>query len=99
VLHVQVVVSRKTPLDGRLEIPESLAHRLITSDAPLVVSIPGAQEAVRVEEMPCACAKGAGGNHVHHFLAAEALKSLPVGANVNLAVDVDEGSVRIELPT
>jgi hypothetical protein len=99
VLHVQVVVSRKTPLDGRLEIPESLAHRLITSDAPLVVSIPGAQEEVRVEEMPCTCAKGAGGNHVHHFLAAEALKSLPVGANVNLAVDVDDGSVRIELPT
>ena len=99
VLHVQVVVSRKTPLDGRLEIPESLAHRLITSDAPVVISIPGAEEGARVEEMPCTCAKGAGGSHIHHFLAAEVLKSLPVGANVNLVVDVDEGSVRIELPT
>jgi hypothetical protein len=40
-----------------------------------------------------------GANHRHHFLAADALKSLPAGANVNLVVDVDEGSVRIELPT
>ena len=99
VLHLQVVVSRKTPLDGRLEIPESLAHRLLATDEPLIVSIPGAQADVRVEEMPCTCAKGAGGNHIHHFLAADALKSLPAGANVNLVVDVDEGSVRIELPT
>ena len=97
-LHLQVVVSRKTPLDGRLEIPESLAHRLLTSDEPLILSIPGVQADVRVEEMPCTCAKGAGGNHIHHFLAADALKSLPAGANVNLVIDVDEGSVRIELP-
>jgi hypothetical protein len=99
VLHLQVVVSRKTPFDGRLEIPESLAQRLLTSNAPLMLSIPGAQADMRVEEMPCTCAKGAGGNHIHHFLAADALKSLPAGANVNLVVDVDEGSVRIELPT
>lgn len=98
-LHLQVVVSRKTPLDGRLEIPESLAHRLTSGETPLVVSMPGAVADVRVEEMACTCAKGAGANHRHHFLAAEALKSLPAGANVNLVVDVDEGSVRIELPT
>lgn len=98
-LHLQIVVSRKTPLDGRLEIPESLAHRLTSNDEPLVVSIPGAETAARVEEMACTCAKGAGGNHRHHFLAAEAFKSLPAGANVNLLVDVDEGSARIELPT
>ena len=98
-LHLQVVVSRKTPLDGRLEIPESLAHRLASGDVPLVISLPGTQAEVRVEEMACTCAKGAGANHQHHFLAAEALKSLPAGANVNLVVDVEEGSVRIELPT
>ena len=86
-------------MDGRLEIPESLAHRLSSSDARLVVSLPGAEADARIEEMPCTCAKGAGGNHVHHFLSGEALKTLPAGANVNLVVDVDEGSVRIELPT
>ena len=98
-LHVQVVVSRKTATDGRLEIPESLAHRLLESEAPLIVALPGTEEVLRVEEMPCTCAKGAGANHRHHFLSADALKSLPAGANVNLVVDVDEGSVRIELPT
>ena len=99
VLHLQVVVSRKTALDGRLEIPESLAHRLTANEAPVTISVPGGQAEVRVEEMACTCAKGAGGNHVHHFLAADALKALPAGANVNLAVDVDEGLVRIEVPT
>ena len=98
-LHLQVVVSRKTPRDGRLEIPESLAHRLSSIDTHLVVSLPGVEADARVEEMPCTCSKGPGGNHRHHFLAAEALKALPAGANVNLVVDVDEGSVRIELPT
>ena len=99
VLHLQVVVSRKTVLDGRLEIPESLAHRLTANEVPLTMSVPGGEAEVRVEEMACTCAKGAGGNHVHHFLAADALKALPAGANVNLAVDVDEGLVRIEVPT
>jgi hypothetical protein len=98
VLHLQVVVSRKTPLDGRLEIPELLAHRLAASEVALTVSIPGGEAEVRLEEMACTCAKGAGGNHLHHFLAADALKALPAGANVNLEVDVDEGLVRIEVP-
>lgn len=98
-LHLQVVVSRKTALDGRLEIPESLARRLSDSEVPLRISIPGGEADVRVEEMACTCTKGAGGNHLHHFLAADALKVLPAGANVNLAVDVDEGLVRIEVPT
>ena len=98
-LHLQLVVSRKTPMDGRLEIPESLAYTLSSSDAPVTVTLPGAETQARVEEMPCTCAKGTSGAHVHHFLSADALKSLPPGANVNLVVDVDEGSVRIELPT
>lgn len=98
-LHLQVVVSRKTALDGRLEIPESLARRLTDSEIQLRISIPGGETDVRVEEMACTCLKGAGGNHLHHFLAADALKALPAGANVNLAVDVDEGMVRIEVPT
>ena len=98
-MHLQVVVSRKTALDGRLEIPESLARRLSDSDVPLRISIPGGESDVRVEEMACTCLKGAGGNHVHHFLAADALKALPAGCNVNLSVDVDEGAVRIEVPT
>jgi len=98
VLHLQTVVSRKTPLDGRLEIPESLAGRLESTGTGLIVSLFGEEAGARIEEMACTCAKGAGANHVHHFLAADALRSLPAGANVNLSVDVDQGLVRIELP-
>lgn len=95
-LLLQTVVSRKTPLDGRLEIPASLADRLSESGESLSVSVAGDEEPVMLEEMACTCAKG-GGNHVHNFLASEILKSLPAGANVNLAIDVEEGLIRIEL--
>jgi hypothetical protein len=99
VLHLLAIVSRKTPLDGRLEIPESLANRLSSTEGRVTVSLPGSEAPARVEEMACTCAKGAGGNHCHYFLAADVLKSLPAGADVNLSVDVDEGLVRIELLT
>ena len=95
-LHLKTVVSRKTPLDGRLEIPEELASRLSSSDTPLSISLHGEESRVSVEEMACTCAKGAGGNHVHWFLRDDILKALPVGANVDLAVDVDEGLIHIE---
>lgn len=95
-LHFQTMVSRKTPLDGRLEIPESLAGRLASTEAPLHLSLLGNEVPVQLAEMACTCAKGAGGNHRHHFLVAESLKALSIGASVNLAVDVDEGLIRIE---
>jgi hypothetical protein len=90
------MVSRKTALDGRLEIPESLAGRLASTEAPLRVAVLGNDAPVQLEEMTCTCAKGAGGNHRHHFLVAEMLKDLTSGANINLAVDVDAGLIRIE---
>lgn len=96
-LHLNTVVSRKTPLDGRLEIPEALAQRLSAADIPLAVLLHGEEAAAHVEEMACTCAKGAGSNHVHRFLSSDALRSLPAGANVELAVDVDEGLIRIGL--
>jgi hypothetical protein len=99
VLHLHAIVSRKTPLDGRLEIPESLASRLSSTEGALTLALDGSEVGARVEEMACTCAKGAAGNHRHYFLAADVLKSLPAGADVNLSVDVDEGLVRIELLT
>lgn len=95
-LHVTTVVSRKTPLDGRLEIPGSLADRLSSLGGELVISLGGEDSAARLEVMTCTCAKGAGANHQHHFLAAESLTALPAGATVNLSVDVDEGRVGIQ---
>ena len=98
VLLLQTVVSRKTPLDGRLEIPASLADRLASTGEPLSVVVGGEEEPVHLEEMSCTCAKAAAGAaHVHSFLSSEILKVLPVGANVSLAVDVDEGVISIEV--
>ena len=99
-LHVTIPVSRKTPLDGRLEIPESLAQRLLSTGEPLSLELRGDEVSVHVEEMACTCAKGsASGKHVHHFLSSDALKTLPAGVNVELAVDVEQGLIGIELVT
>ena len=95
-LHVKTVVSRKTPLDGRLEIPESLAHRLSSSDTTPSIALQGDEFPASVERMACTCVKGAGANHRHHFLSSERLKSLPAGAGVSLVVDVDRGIIGIE---
>ena len=88
-------VSRKTPLDGRLEIPASLADRLLSSGEPLSLSFQGAEEGANVEAMACTCAKG-GGNHEHHFLAAESLKALSPNSSVTLLVDLDGGRIEID---
>lgn len=96
-LVLKTVVSRKTPRDGRLEIPSSLADRLASAESPLVLSIGGFEQAAQVEAMPCTCAKSATtGKHVHHFLSSEILKSLPAEANVNVEVDVVRGHIQIE---
>ena len=95
-LHVNTLVSRKTPLDGKLEIPEMLADRLSAS-ASLAVVMDNESTPVGLEQMPCTCAKGAGTGHVHHFLVADELKTLPVGSNVNLSVDVDEGVIHLDI--
>lgn len=89
-------VSRKTPLDGRLEIPASLADRLQSSEMPLVLAISGNESSVHVEAMACTCAKGAGNNHEHHFLRAESLKALAPNASVTLLVDLEAGRVDID---
>jgi hypothetical protein len=89
-------VSRKTPLDGRLEIPASLADRLNATGAPLVLGVSGDDEAINVEAMACTCAKGAGNNHEHHFLRAESLKALTPDASVTLLVDLEAGRVEID---
>ena len=88
-------VSRKTPLDGRLEIPASLADRLTSSGEPLSLSLAGTEEGVSVEAMQCTCSK-AGGHHEHHFLAAELLRGLSPNSSVTLLVDLEAGRIEID---
>lgn len=95
-IYLTIPVSRKTPLDGRLEIPESVARRMTEVEGPVRVVVAGQEAVVSIEDMACTCAK-AGGNHVHHFLAAGLLKSLPAGANARLAIDIDRGVVGMEI--
>ena len=95
-ITLSAIVSRKTPLDGRLEIPASLADRLSSSEQVLQLQVFGVEGAVSVEEMACTCSKAAGPNHVHSFLAGDILKSLPPNASVTLAVDLDRGVIRID---
>ena len=89
-------VSRKTPVDGRLEIPASLADRLLSLETPLSVSLGGVEEDARVEEMQCSCNKATStGHHVHHFLTSDVLRSLVPQMNVCVALDVERGHVHI----
>lgn len=94
-LTFTTLVSRKTPLDGRLEIPASLADRLVSSGEALALSFQGTEVAANVEAMACTCAKG-GGNHEHHFLTAEALKELAPDSSVTLLIDLDTGRIELD---
>jgi hypothetical protein len=95
-IHLTTIVSRKTPLDGRLEIPASLADRLLAMEMPLTISMQGERSAARLADMACTCQKGAGTGHHHHFLESESLKSLSPGANVALAVDLENGLIGLD---
>jgi hypothetical protein len=93
----QPTVSRKTPLDGRLEISESTVAQL----APLGETFPvrtahGSGEG-RLHTMTCTCARsGITGQHVHHFVESDVLRALEPGARVRLELDgARPGSLQI----
>ena len=95
-LHLNAIVSRKTPGDGRLEIPALLAERL-TGIADLSVELPDGEIAsASIEQMACTCAKAGGENHVHHFVRSELLRTLTAGASVDLAVDAETGTIQVD---
>ena len=91
----RVVVSRKTPGDGRLMISSASAARLETlGDVALER---GSERGVaRVHAMTCTCAKGEGHAHVHHFVESPLLKALTPGMEVALELDEPRATLRIE---
>ena len=95
-VHHTTVVSRKTPLDGRLELAAGLATLLGRFDGSLEVSYRGVTDSATLEQMACSCAKGDGAGHVHHFLRSELLRSLPPEATAHLSVDLDGGWIGID---
>lgn len=93
----QRVVSRKTPNDGKLEISPQAAARLEALGTPLRITSNGAEDAVRLHEMPCTCEKGAGSAHQHYFLESALLRELVPNTSVRVALDDARADlVRIE---
>lgn len=91
-------VSRKTPLDGKLEISAAAAARLETLGASFPLRTASAEGRARLHEMSCTCTKAsASGQHLHHFVESDALRSLEPGTDVRLELDDDRpGSLSIE---
>jgi hypothetical protein len=89
-------VSRKTPLDGKLEISPAAAERLTALGSEFLVVSGGREASGHVQSMPCTCARGAGSEHVHHFVESTVLKELAAGAEVRLEMDEASGVVRVD---
>lgn len=91
-------VSRKTPLDGRLEISAGVAARLGSLGTEFPVVAPGGEGTGRLESLACTCAKGAtpGGQHVHHFVSSPLFRNLVAGSDVRVELDAARGALRIE---
>lgn len=84
----QPTVSRKTPLDGRLEISESAVAKLVPLGDTFRVHTANGSGQARLHAMTCTCAKSAStGQHVHHFVESDVLRALEPGARVRLELD------------
>ena len=83
-------VSRKTPLDGKLEISKEAGQRLSSLDSPLMLELEGTREPGMLATMHCNC-RGVQNPHEHHFVESELLKMLATGAEVDLNLDMREG--------
>jgi hypothetical protein len=84
----QPTVSRKTPLDGRLEISESTVRRLAPLGETFTVRTAHGSGEARLHAMTCTCAKsGITGQHVHHFVESAVLRALEPGARVRLELE------------
>lgn len=88
-------VSRKTPLDGKLEVSPSTAARL-AGIGELAVATPTGGGSARIESVPCSCSKGDGEGHVHHFVRSPVLKALRAGADVVLELDMGSATLRVQ---
>jgi hypothetical protein len=90
-------VSRKTPLDGRLEISAAAADRVAALGDEFAVVSAGREGRGRLLSLTCTCAKGSGdGSHVHHFVESPLLTALDPGAAVRVELDERAPAVRIE---
>jgi len=90
------IVSRKTPLDGRLEISYDAAARLESLGTQFPIRASNEAGVARVESMPCTCEKAQGAQHVHHFVESAILRALIPGSEVSVEIDGGTAIVRSE---
>ena len=95
ILLEERTVSRKTPLDGKLEISAETARRLGPLGPDMTVAAGGHDGTARLHSMACTCARGAAGSHVHHFLESSLFRSLRPEATARIEMDETSGTVRV----
>ena len=88
-------VSRKTPLDGRLEITKRAAQRFDDLAGTFVVELAGERARGSIGTMDCTC-RGADNPHVHYFIESPAFKQLAAGDEVDLDLEPTTRTVRVE---
>jgi hypothetical protein len=89
------VVSRKTPLDGRLEVSRETLATLAALGAELPLVSMGRASRATLETMPCTCARGAGAAHEHHFVVSPAFASLEAGSTVRVQL-TDDATLHVD---
>lgn len=89
-------VSRKTPLDGKLEISQEAAARLAPFGPDLPLFSAEQQDTAQLSALACTCGKGASGRHVHHFIESPLLRTLAPGVVVSVNLDEQERRIRVE---
>lgn len=84
----QRTVSRKTPLDGKLEISAATAARLKALGASLTLRTQAGEGRASLHEMSCTCTKAqASGQHLHHFIESDLLRALEPSTEVRVELD------------
>ena len=88
-------VSRKTPLDGRLEITKRAAQRFDDLDGAFDVELDGDRVRGTIGTMECTC-RGVDNPHVHYFIESPVLKQLAAGEEIDLDLDPNTRTVRVD---
>jgi len=91
----RVVVSRKTPSDGKLEIPGAVRAHLARDTRELRVRVGAETASATLASMRCDCAKAAPGGHEHHFVVCNLLRDLTPGTEVTLDLEEAAGVLSV----
>ncbi len=79
-----LVVGRKTPRDGKIEVSPELAATLGGDGSTIDVVLHGRDLTGVVTVMECTCTNAsASGKHEHHFVQCDAFRALPVGTELS----------------